>query len=443
FWHDGDFTAVAEVASDLVKAGTMTANPDPELGVRIAIATALAGQRMPAPAGAAAREAPWNPTVAARALAEAGDHLVPVPTDALDRALAALGAQVAGGDEVAFATLAPALATLIEDDPSRPGPVRALARIAERRGQATLARALYALLVFADPKDAGADRLEELGPATAAVPEALDALGPTVHVDAAGPLRAALVTLAAALQGFESAVVPSGGDSLRPARAAGLRRLGHLLHAPPFAVAVQPAGVPGQSAVIVAPTRPAVLLVSTEGAELPEREWGFAAARALEELRSGLASLSRLAAEELMAFLQGVAAALAGTPLPAGAAPRAQAALQWLTESDAVTELPVGDARTRLAADVGAVLTDGVNWPAFVAGGVHTANRVGLLVCGSPLDALKLLARGDSVLAAASDGGGDEKERREARRGFLRTSTVRQLVRYLLSDEYAGALTPA
>ncbi|MEA2700659.1 MAG: hypothetical protein QOI66_4930 [Myxococcales bacterium] len=450
FWHDGDFTAVAEVASDLVKAGTMTANPDPELGMRIAIATALAGQRMPA-AAATAREAPWNPTVAARALAEAGDHLVPVPTDALDRALAALVAQVAGGDgDVAFAALAPALATLIEDDPSRPGPVRALARIAERRGQATLARALYALLVFADPNDAGADRLEELGPATVALPEALDALGPTVHVDAAGPLRGALVALAAALQGFETAVVPSGGDSLRPARAAGLRRLGHLLHAPPFAVAVQPAGVLGQSPLVVAPTRPAMLLVSTEGAELPEREWGFAAARALEELRSGLASLSGLTAGELIAFLQGVAAALAGTPLPAEAAPKAQAAVHWLTESDAVTELPVGEARARLAADVGAVLTDGVNWPAFVAGGVHTANRVGLLVCGSPLDALRRLAHADSVLAAAaSDGGdggdggdGDEKERREARRGFLRTSAIRELVRYLLSDEYAGSLTP-
>jgi tetratricopeptide (TPR) repeat protein len=63
------------------------------------------------------------------------------------------------------------------------------------------------------------------------------------------------------------------------------------------------------------------------------------------------------------------------------------------------------------------------------------AGPLALLANGQPLDALKELARQDP-LAGASDDPAD----REPRRGLLRTSGVRELVRYLLSAEYEIAL---
>ena len=251
FWREGDFQALAEVAADLVKAGALNANPDPAFGARIVISTALAGVQLPA--AAHPQVTAWDPALAAKALAEACDQLGAQTIDALDLALAAL---IAWGGAAVEPALMPALAALVEADPSRPGPVRALGRIADRRGNPTLARALYAVLVFADADDPTAERLHQLGPAPAATPEALQAIGPTVHRDGAGPLRA------------------------------------------------------------------------------------------------------------------------------------------------------------------------------------HTANRIGLLACGSLLDALKALAAGDPLIAAATS----EDSQRQARRAFLRTTASRELVRYVLSDEYERAL---
>ncbi|HVR61893.1 MAG TPA: tetratricopeptide repeat protein [Polyangia bacterium] len=452
FWRQGDFLALAEVAADLVKASPPAAHADPALGARIAVGTALAGRPLPAMPGprggatpalgrhavAAGSASDAEARAAAQAVAEAGDHLESQPLEMVDLALTALAAWAG---EAVLPKLVPALAAAVEEDPARVGPVRALARIADRRQQPALARALYALLAFVDPSDAATDRLRALGPAPAVTPEALQAFGPSVHPDSGGPLRAALVAMAAALQGFGSESPPSGGAQLRPARAAGLRRLGQLLQAPPFAATVAapasaqaPAGEPPP--IVVSPTRPAMLLVSEDAAALPEREWGFAAGRALEELRSGLPSVARLSADELRSFLGGVAAALAGAPAPGE--PTAEAAARWFTASDAIAELPVGEARARLAADVQAVLGGPLDWAAFRAGSAHTSNRVGLLACGSPQDALAVLARGDNFIATAPD----EEERRAARRAFLRGPTARELVRYLLSGAYEQAVAP-
>ncbi|HEX3693852.1 MAG TPA: tetratricopeptide repeat protein [Polyangia bacterium] len=431
FWREGDFQALAEAATDLTKAGALTSNPDPALGARLVLGTALAGQRAPAP-GAPLRAAAWNPALGAQILAEACDHLGGQPLEALDLALSAL---IGWGGATVEPTLIPALAALVAADPARPGPVRALGRIADRRGQTPLARAMYGVLAFADVTDPTAERLQELGPAPTATAESLQAIGPTVHADSRGPLRATLVALATALQGFEADRAPSGGEALRPARAAGLRRLGHLLHAPPFAVTILPATASTPApAITVVPTRPAMLMVSPDAAELPERQWGFAAAAALEDLRSGLASVAAFSPEELVSFLTGVAAALAGTPGPGE--PKAKAAEHWFTETDAVAELPVGDERALLGADVQAALSSHADWLTFLRASAHTANRIGLLVCGSPLEALNALTRGDSLIAAA----GSYDDQRQARRAFMRTATIHELVRYMLSEEYQQAL---
>ena len=81
---------------------------------------------------------------------------------------------------------------------------------------------------------------------------------------------------------------------------------------------------------------------------------------------------------------------------------------------------------------------------AFLRGCAHTANRIGLLIGASPIDALKALARGDALIAAAAarsaDGGAVDAD---VRRSFVRTSVVRELVRYMVSDDYAKALVAA
>jgi hypothetical protein len=427
FWAEGDFASLGDIANDL-EAASFSPDDDLELAVELALGTAFA--KPDRATGWSLRGRPFDAVVAARALAQLGATGGATP-ESLDTALDSVIEWA--GPAPADAPLVPALADLVAQDPAAPGALRALARQADRLGAKVVARTAYALRAFADPGDGpAAERLGALGPAATATSADLRVDGPGDHPDASGPLRRALAALALPLLGLgdEPSLV---ARELPPARAEDLRRLGDRLGAPDVVGVVEKSDVPSVR-VVASGAKPAQLRVTSAAAALPDAAWTFVAARALEEVRSGLCGLRRLGPSERTEALEGAQAALLGE-MPDGARARDAARLV----NDAVETLPPGAARERLVSDLRQVLSSPPDWEAFARAAAHTANRVGLLACGDPALALAALAREDAAFAKAQKAK-EPGAAAEARRAFLRTPAVRELAKFALSPAYANAV---
>jgi thioredoxin-like negative regulator of GroEL len=433
FWAEGDFASLGDVAGDLEAAGF---SPDDDLELAVELALGAAFAKPERRARWSLRGRPFDAAVAARALAQLG-ATKGATAEALDTALDTVIEWA--GPAPADAPLVPALADLVAHDPAGAGALRVLARQAERTGGKGLARVVHALIAFADPGDeAAAERLRALGPASAGTNVDLRAPGPTDDAEASGPLRRALAALATPLLGLgdEPSVV---AGALPAARAEELRRLAERLGAPDVVGVVEKNDVPTVK-VVASGAKPTQVRVTSAAAALPEGPWTFLAARALEEARSGLAGLRRLSPADRTEALGGAQAALLGET-PGGERARVAAGLV----NDAAETLPPGPARERLVSDLRQVLSSPPDWEAFARAAAHTANRVGLLACGDPSVALDALAREDASLAAAlkaSTKGAKASGPKdaEARRAFLRSEPVRELVKFMFSPAYASAV---
>jgi tetratricopeptide (TPR) repeat protein len=441
FWAEGDFASLGDIATDLEAAG-FSPDDDVELAVQLALGAAFAKPERRARWSLRGR--PFDAAVAARTLAQLGATKGATP-EALDTALDSVVEWA--GPAPADAPLVPALAELVAQDPAASGALRVLARQAERTGSKALARAVHALFAFADPHDQGAlERLRALGPSAAATSADLRIDGPADHPGASGALRRALAALAVPLLGLGDEPSLAAGE-LPAARGEDLRRLGDRLGAPDVVGVLEQHDAPVVK-VVASGSKPTQLRVTSAAAALPDEAWTFLAARALEEVRSGLAGLRRLGPSERTEALEGAQAALLGET-PDGERARAVARLV----TDAVDTLPPGAARERLVADLRQVLSSPPEWEAFARASAHTASRVGLLACGDATVALAALAREDAAFARASGaataaggakaaGGKDPAAQDlEARRAFLRTDAARELVRFMLSPAYAHAVT--
>ena len=97
----------------------------------------------------------------------------------------------------------------------------------------------------------------------------------------------------------------------------------------------------------------------------------------------------------------------------------------------------LGSAETRaeLLTDVEAALKEMPDWQTFRRGTRHTCNRIGLLVCGSPLSALAVISEGELY---GDDG---EPPSIETRTEFLRGSSARETIVFMLSPAYEAAST--
>ncbi|HEV3031630.1 MAG TPA: tetratricopeptide repeat protein, partial [Polyangia bacterium] len=432
FWAEGDFASLGDIADDLDASG-FSSDDDLELLVQLALGAAFA--KPGRPARWSLRGRPFDATVAARSLAHLGATRG-VAFESLDAALDAVLEWA--GPAPADAPLAPALADLVAQDPAALGALRVLARQADRTGGKALSRAAHALLAFADPGDArAAERLTALGAGASATSADLRIDGPADHPDAAGPLRRALAALAVPLLGGgEPGVAPYGvpgvgatsaAGALSAERAESLRRLGDRLGAPDVAAVVETNDVVAV-ALVPSGAKPVKVRVTSAATALPDAAWTFVAARALEEARAGLGALRGLEAAPRAEVLAGALAALLGET-PDGE--RARAAAGRVKE--ALETLPTGGAREKLVADLRKVVSAPPDWAVFERGAAHTTNRVGLLACGDPAVALAALAREDALLARGASGA-------EAQRGFLRTTPVRELVKFMLSPAYSNAV---
>jgi tetratricopeptide (TPR) repeat protein len=425
FWRQGDDTSLSEVAADLAAAG-FEPGDDLELAVRLVLGTAFSRR-----GGAATKWSlggRFDAVVAAHAFAEVAATR-PDPAAALDKAMAAL---LDGAPTSAGAAAATVLAGIVGADPANVGALWALARLADRLGDSGIARAAHALLAFAAPNDVAVTaRLAALGVGPPSPPAATAVGGEADHPEGPAPVRRALAALAVPLLGVAGpAPAPArGAGTLAVARADALARLAERLGAPAVAASVEESPTP-RVTLAPADVPPLPLLVTSAAAALSDAAWTFLAARALEEARSGLLALRGLDARARTEILAGAQAGLLGAT-PDRERPR-EAARRVAAAS---ATLPTGDARTRLAADLAAALSAPVDWEAVERAAAHTANRVALLCCGSPADALALLAREDAAFAKAGPNADAA-----ARRAFLATPAVRELARFMFSPAYAVAL---
>ncbi len=436
FWAEGDVDVVADLANDL-SAVPLSPIDDADLVARLAIATA--GPRHAGPPRFALAAHPHLAEAAARVLALAGDRAAARGVDTIDPLLA--HARFWAGAE-GDGRLVGALLELVLADPARPGPACALGALAARTRRFALARAAFSLPAFVDPDGLGNKLLEGLAPLEPVRSEAVRVGSPVDHPDVSGPARRALARLAPALLGLgtdQPAPKPIEGSGLQPARATELRRIADLLHAPPFVVApdAEGAGRPlalqsERRRLRLIPSQPAGLLISPSAARLGPQAWSFVAGRALEALRSGLVTAGLTSAEGMARLFEGARASLDNSRVDD---PRARSVADWLVRPEAILLLGTLEARAELLVDVEAALEALPDWQTFRRGTRHTCNRVGLLVCGSPLSALAVISEGELY---GDDG---ELPSTETRREFLRGPTARETIQFMLSPAYEAACT--
>jgi tetratricopeptide (TPR) repeat protein len=438
YWSEGDLDVVADLAGDLAGA-PLSPEADADLVARLSMA--VAGPRSPSPPRFPFAEHPALAGAAARALADAGDRAAARGLDAIDSILDPLLARARfwAGSEGEHA-LALALVAMLQADPARPGPALMLGGLAARIRRPVLARAAYSLAAFVEPQGVAAYLLENLPPAPPARAESLRVGSVVDHPGAAGPARRAMARLAPALLGLhfdQPAPKPVEGSGLPPGRAIELRRIADLLSAPPFVVApdaeraittTQPSG--DRRRVRLVPSQPAGLLISPSTANLGPAAWSFVAGRALEALRSGLVTAGLNSADGMARIFVGARAGLGGA---ATDDPAARRVADWLRRPEHQLLLGNAGARDELLADVESALAALPDWDAFRRGIRHTCNRVGVLVSGSPVAALEVVAEAEAI--------GEETPIRDAaaRAALLRGSAARELVAFLLSPAFEAA----
>jgi hypothetical protein len=94
--------------------------------------------------------------------------------------------------------------------------------------------------------------------------------------------------------------------------------------------------------------------------------------------------------------------------------------------------MPTGKVRADLLVDAGEALARPPDLEGYVRGCRYTADRVGLLCCGSPLVVLRALA------GQLKQEGGSPAEQ-SARQERVRSSTaLREIIAFMLSDDYAS-----
>jgi len=170
----------------------------------------------------------------------------------------------------------------------------------------------------------------------------------------------------------------------------------------------------------------------TSRASLGPAAWSFVAGRAIEALRSGLVTAGLNSADGMARIFVGARAGLGGAVTDD---PAAQRVADWLKRPEGQLMLGNAEARGELLADVEAALAALPDWEAFRRGIRHTCNRVGLLVSGSPVAALEVVADAVSI--------GEETPIRDAaaRAAMLRGAAARELVAFLLDPAFEAATT--
>jgi tetratricopeptide (TPR) repeat protein len=416
YWGEGDFANLAEIGAELLRARGPEALAQEGVGLMLALGVA-AGRRDAALARAVLHPPALDLQSVAQRLSELARTLGRRPPEALDPALDLLSA---AAPATTGKPLEQALSARVAANPRDTGALLALGRMAERRSDAPVARAAYSVLWIVDPESPVSARLGALGVGGAMRPEAWQP-GAVDHPLVRGPLRRVLRALARPLAGFGriSSRNRVAGMGLEAASLAALEDIRGRLGAPPLRAVLQTE----VSDVVVVGTHPITIALGPKAALLPPVELAFLGGRALEDARSGTFIVAALPASALLELLRSVAAFLGRRP-PATEMDRTVAA--WLTVPEHAALLS-DEGRGPLAADLEEVLGQAEAVEArladYLRGCRYTADRTGLVACGSAVAALRALA---------AVGGTDGREGAAA---------LSELVTFLLSPEYRALLS--
>ena len=139
----------------------------------------------------------------------------------------------------------------------------------------------------------------------------------------------------------------------------------------------------------VIPTQPAGLLIAAAAAALSDK--GVGVRRRAARSRRCAAACARPASPAPRAWPDCSRARARCSRTAPIDEPQARAVAEWLRTPGAALLLGSPETRAAVRADVEAALAALPDWQTFVRGAQHTRNRIGLLACTSPADALNVL----------------------------------------------------
>ena len=453
YWERGDLANLAEVGSGLIRAASRPLPGEPDLPFLVAVAALLASKDEEL-ARSALHEVVFDVDPVARRLgelvrracrpassgtassggSESGMRRLPAERGLFEK-LDLVFASMRTATPLQFeADLCAAALRGVLGDPADVGPALLAAYLQQRCGRPTLARAARDLALFLDPDLACQGSLASLGAQNSPVAAAWS---PTVaeHPLCRGPLRRVLRALAPALAEVPHAGgAPVDGAPLEAKAEAVFQELRDQLGAP-----VPRAVVRGEGAeVTFAATQPLTVIMGARVESLDVAELRFLVGRALEQARAGTLAVARLSIDSLRGLLRGVirAVSLSASDAEAGEQDSESVrAADWaslLSQPQIARLMPGGKARADLLVDAGEALTRPPDLEGYVRGCRYTADRVGLLCCGSPLVALR-------ALAGQLKHDGTPPAEKGARQERVRSSTaLREIIAFMLSDEYAS-----
>ena len=433
YWSLGELGSLADVGGDLLRATSVSKSDEGDTGLLVA-AAALLFRNDEAMAKTALESAtlgaPLRPELAVKRLAEIAQQVARGGLDSLDVVLRFMGTVLPADfqDGLRAATLAAVL-----QDPGAVGQALLLARLFDRDGDLARARAAYSLAQFIDPAMGAGQRLAEIGEFADARPE-VHVHGAVVHPLCRGPLRKVLHYLAPVLaspSATDASAIPPSAETL-----ALFEKLRVQLHAPAFRAVLHGDGVD----VTLSVAQPLSILVGRRAELLPEPDLCFFLARALEQARAGTLAVLRMSDDHLRGMLRAVrrVAGAPGTPFELAEEAADEATAPWLArlrQSQAAAQIFSGEMQSDLVEQATHALANPPELEAYIRGCRYTADRVGILLCGQPLAALR------GLTGFHKDDGGAAGSTVARRQEQLRASqTLRELVAFMLSEEY-GAIT--
>jgi hypothetical protein len=450
YWERGDLVNLAEVGSGLLRAST-PGSGESELALLFALAAILLRKDENLIRDALA-QVTFDPDGIAHRLAElAGILSTPPPTtgagpgesgvrrmpseqglfELLDIVMTGLRAStpLQFEDEIAAAALRGLLG-----DPADWGMALLCSYLHERAGRLAMARVTRDLALLLAPAWQPQGRIVNLGEqnlARSAAWTSADVEHPLVR----GPLRKVLCALAPTLAEVpQSNGAPAEGDAVAPNAEVILQEVRSLLQAPSVRALVR-----GQGAdVTFAASQPLTIVMGQRCESLEDAELRFFVARALEQARAGTMAVARLSMNDLRGLLRGVIRVVsmgASDEAPGDRDSESDRAASWasrLSQPPIARLMPAGKARADLLVDAGEALARPPDLEGYVRGCRFTADRVGLLASGSPLVALRALTGYYKQEGGATATPSEQQERVRS------SAAVREMVAFMLSDEYAA-----
>ena len=193
--------------------------------------------------------------------------------------------------------------------------------------------------------------------------------------------------------------------------------------------------------VTASATSPAAVQIPAPLLERTTEELVFLVARAIDHLRGGFALVEQATSgtpDEIAALLQGVSAALDGTPRPDSPLGLAAAnALGDPARAEAVRAYMESGGATFEDFEIAQDALE--SWESFREAAGRATDRFGLLAAASPRHALGALHAVAAPATGATGEAPDDGAARDERLAFLATAPVVELVTFMLSAAYADA----